>query len=116
MRRLFHFLRNIFRQCAPLTNIKRHLPRKWRCALQLEALESRALLSGNPSGTVSGIAFIDLDHNGVHTANEATLAGITMTLTGTTTQNVAVKVTAVTDSSGGFNFLNVLPGTYQLQP
>ncbi len=68
------------------------------------------------SGTVSGVAFIDANGNGRFDAGEATLGGVVVTLTGTTTfQSTPVDVTATTNANGSFTFLNVLPGTYSVQ-
>jgi cyclophilin family peptidyl-prolyl cis-trans isomerase len=80
--------------------------------LELEALEDRSLLS---LSTVSGVAYIDLNGNGVRDANEAILPGVQVTLTGTPATGNAVNVSAITDANGSFSFQRVQPGTYQLQ-
>ena len=68
------------------------------------------------SGTVSGVAYIDANGNEKFDSGELTLPGVVITLTGTTAvQNTQVHVTATTNASGDFTFLNVLPGTYSLQ-
>jgi cyclophilin family peptidyl-prolyl cis-trans isomerase len=81
----------------------------------LEALEDRSLLATGLTGSISGTVFVDANANGVRAANEATLPGVPVTLTGTTTQGVAARATATTDANGGYQFLNVLAGTYQVQ-
>src|SRR5471030_2900943 len=80
--------------------------------LAVEVLEDRAVPTANASGVVSGLVYVDTNGNGIHDAKEAILPGAPVTLTGVTTQNVAVSVTAKTDFTGSFTFLNVLPGNY----
>jgi hypothetical protein len=55
-------------------------------ALGLEALEDRALLSGN---TISGIVYHDLNNNGLKDANEVGLADVTVQLRDASNQLVA---------------------------
>jgi peptidyl-prolyl cis-trans isomerase A (cyclophilin A) len=86
-----------------------------RTRLVLEVLEDRSLLSGGAFGDLSGFAFIDANNNGVRDARETTLPGVLVNLTGTTSQGTAANVTAITDANGAFSFVNVLPGTYQIQ-
>ncbi len=88
--------------------------RSSRTMLNLEALETRSLLSANASGLISGVAFVDHNDNGKLDPGEATLPGIAVTLTGSTTQGTAVKTTAITAANGSFAFENVLPGSYQV--
>jgi cyclophilin family peptidyl-prolyl cis-trans isomerase len=79
----------------------------------LEALEDRSLLSVAGTGTVSGVVFVGAgDTPG---ANAAVLPGVPVTLTGTTTLGGAVDTPATTGANGNYQFLNVLPGTYQVQ-
>jgi cyclophilin family peptidyl-prolyl cis-trans isomerase len=81
----------------------------------VEMLEDRTVPSATASGDVTGVAFLNVKHNGVPSAGDVVLSGVTITLTGKETyQGIAVKATAVTNSSGVFNFENVLPGNYQL--
>ena len=55
------------------------------------------------SGALTGLAFIDTNHNGVFDQGEVALTGLKVTLTGTTTaQNTPVSTTAVTDGNGAF--------------
>ncbi len=94
-----------------------------------EVLESRALPTGTASGEIAGVAFIDVNDNGVRDqidanrngtieTNETTLElvarGITVRLTGKTTQQVDVTATSTTKVDGTYVFLNVLPGTYHV--
>jgi cyclophilin family peptidyl-prolyl cis-trans isomerase len=85
-----------------------------RRRLELEALETRALPAGNATGTITGTAFIDANGDAARQANEVTLPGVAITLTGTTDQGNPVSVTATTDANGLFTFANVLPGSYAL--
>jgi cyclophilin family peptidyl-prolyl cis-trans isomerase len=82
-----------------------------RSRLQVECLEERAQ-PANASGLFQGTAFIDANGNNTRDAGEALLPGVTVTLQGTTNQNVAVNVSTQTDSTGKFTFENVMPGTY----
>lgn len=83
--------------------------------LRVEVLEDRTVPSGNASGVVTGFTFIDANANAAYDASEATLHGVTVKLTGTTSQGTAVNTTATSNLTGAFEFLNVLPGNYQLQ-
>src|SRR5262245_61536521 len=86
-----------------------------RARLAVEVLEDRSLPSGNASGVLSGVAFIDASGDGVHQANEPVLPGVPVTLAGTPSHGGdAVNVVATTDANGAFSFLNILPGTYHL--
>jgi cyclophilin family peptidyl-prolyl cis-trans isomerase len=99
------------RSKLPRLNPRRGLQRR----LELEALEDRWAPTANASGVISGLAFIDSSANGVFSSSQITLPGMNVTLTGTTSQGTAVKVTATTDANGDYSFNNVLPGTYQLR-
>src|ERR1022692_2740743 len=68
--------------------------------LRLECLEERCVLSGNASGIVSGVAFVDFNQNGARDPGEFVLPGVQTTLTGTTKQGVSVNVTTTTDANG----------------
>ncbi len=80
---------------------------------RLEALEDRNLLAA--TGSISGVAFVDGNGNGARDANEAAVAGATLSLTGMTDQGTPVSASVTTDASGAYQFANVSPGTYQLQ-
>src|SRR5690348_4194337 len=81
---------------------------------RLEALEDRSLLDASTLGTISGVAFIDSNANGVHDANERGVPGAPLTLTGTTATGAPATASATTDGNGGYQFLNVAAGTYQI--
>lgn len=90
---------------------KRRMP---RTRLELEPLEGRSLLSATATSTLTGFVFVDQNSSGGHDTGEASLPGISVTLTGTDNQGAAVNVTATTDLNGTYRFLNMLPGTYNL--
>src|SRR5690348_4451752 len=104
MRRLTRRLWNLLK--APVRPIQ-------RARLQLETLEDRTV-PATASSTLSGFAFLDPTHTGVFRSSDARVAGIEVTLVGTTSQNVSVTKTAVTNLTGSYRFLNVLPGNYHI--
>jgi cyclophilin family peptidyl-prolyl cis-trans isomerase len=110
MRRALLPFGKLFRTQTPERTVARRPVRR----LQLEALEDRTLLSANASGVVTGVAFVDSNQNGTRDPQEFVIPGITMTLSGTTSQGSQVSATAATDANGAFTFQNVQPGTYQL--
>lgn len=85
-----------------------------RTRLVVELLEDRSVPSANASGVLTGFAFIDANGNGAFDAQEATVPGASVTLTGTTDQGAPINIIATTDTGGSFTFQNILPGTYQL--
>src|SRR5207253_7881561 len=64
--------------------------------------------------SLTGIAFVDPNRNGIHDTGELLLPGATITLSGKTTAGKIVSSTAVTDANGVYKFLQVAPGTYQV--
>jgi peptidyl-prolyl cis-trans isomerase A (cyclophilin A) len=93
--------------------IRRKAPSRTRLALEI--LEDRNVPTATASGVVSGAAFLDSNANGTFDADETALPGVAVLLTGTTTQNTPIEASAITDGNGAFQFLNVLPGDYQIQ-
>jgi hypothetical protein len=68
---------------------------------------------------ISGSVYVDGDDNGVFGPSEEPIPGVTITLTGTTTDGKTVSLTTTTDASGTYRFVNLAPGTYtvtQTQP
>jgi cyclophilin family peptidyl-prolyl cis-trans isomerase len=114
MRRFASIIRDLFGQQSPSRSASRQTRRPFRRRPELEPLEDRSLLSANASGTLSGVAFIDGNNNGVLDAQEATLPGVSVELTGTTNTGTAIKVDTFTAAKGSFTFQNILPGTYQV--
>lgn len=68
-----------------------------------------ALCCNPPGSTITGSKFNDLDNDGVKDANEPTLQGWIITLSGN-----GVTLTSTTDSNGNYLFTNLQPGTYTL--
>jgi cyclophilin family peptidyl-prolyl cis-trans isomerase len=94
-------------------------------ALAPESLEPRALLTGNASGEVGGVAFIDVNGNGIRDridanrngtleeseqALELIAPGVTVELK----QGETVVATTKTLANGTYKFVNVLPGNYSI--
>ncbi|WP_394762659.1 SdrD B-like domain-containing protein [Phenylobacterium sp.] len=68
------------------------------------------------TASVAGYVYVDANNNGLRDAGEAPIAGVTIRLTGTDTNGVAVSLIQVTDAGGAFAF-NVAasgPGGYTL--
>lgn len=82
-----------------------------RNACQPEILEPRTVLTGNATGVISGVAFIDGDGDGQKDANERGVAGVVITLAGKSNGGVAVNATATTKADGTYSFINVLTGS-----
>ncbi|MCS6975506.1 MAG: carboxypeptidase regulatory-like domain-containing protein [Gemmatales bacterium] len=69
--------------------------------------------------SLSGFVYVDADNDGVKSASELGITGVTLTLTGTDDLGNAVRMTAVTGGDGGYRFDNLRPGNYtvtQTQP
>lgn len=71
---------------------------------------------GEVSGRVSGSVYVDADNNGVRAASETGIAGVTVTLSGTTTTGInictVVNCTATTAADGSYRFDGLPAGTY----
>ncbi len=78
--------------------------------LELCPLEERVTPSASTLGTVSGVVVVA---NGV-SAQQISLQGIQVTLTGTSNQGDAVDLTATTDAQGNFALRSVEAGAYDL--
>lgn len=67
------------------------------------------------SSSLSGRVFSDLNDDGLFTVgDDSGIAGITITLTGTTFDNAPVNRTTSTDASGNYTFTGVPQGVYTL--
>jgi SdrD B-like domain len=64
------------------------------------------------TASISGQTYVDLNNDGVRTAGESPLAGVTITLTGTAADGSPVSLTTLTDSTGAYSFTQLPPGTY----
>ena len=69
-----------------------------------------------PTGpSISGTVYLDANHNGRDDGNEFGIANVVLTLTGTTTTGVAVRLTSTTDGNGFYGFSGLAAGTYQVR-
>ncbi len=66
------------------------------------------------TGVFNGMVYVDTNNNGIQDPDEPGLPGVTITLTGTTTDGTTVTRTVVTDSSGQYIFRDLKPGTYTI--
>src|SRR5205814_557705 len=56
--------------------------------------------------------WVDTNGNGIQNSGEPGIAGVTLTLTGTTNAGGSVSATATTTSTGYYQFPNLAPGSY----
>ena len=82
--------------------------------LTFERLEDRTTPTATGTGTITGVAFLDGNGNGIFDAGEVVMPAVQVTLTGATVPGAAVKIAGNTAANGFFSFANVLPGTYEL--
>ena len=66
------------------------------------------------SSSLAGRVFRDFNNDGLVTAGDTGIAGVTMTLTGTSFDGALVSRTATTDASGNYLFANLPDGTYSV--
>src|SRR5437868_45757 len=94
----------------PLWNIFRSQGRntqaRQRARLRVERLEDRSVPSTTP-GSVSGEVFLAAN-------SDPALAGVPVTLSGTTDQGTSFNVSTATDIHGNFDFVTVPTGSYSL--
>jgi large repetitive protein len=64
-------------------------------------------IGGDPSGSV----YVDLNHNGKRDAGEPGIAGVVITLRGTTSAGVAIALVHRTDAAGNYHFDNLPPAS-----
>jgi len=83
-----------------------------RKRLEFEVLEDRCLPTATASGVISGVAYVDSFGSGSFNSLDATIPGLNLTLTGTTSKGTPVHTTITTTGNGAFSIGNVLPGTY----
>jgi len=78
---------------------------RFRFRPQLEQIESR-LVPTPVTAAVMGTLILN--------SSAVNVSGVPVTLAGTSTGGIAVNASAVSNSTGGYTFQNVLPGTYSL--
>jgi large repetitive protein len=66
------------------------------------------------NGSLSGNVYSDVNGTGTFGSGDSTLAGVAVTLTGTTSLGQSVNVTVVTDSNGNYSFTGLSQGTYTI--
>jgi len=65
-------------------------------------------------GSLAGSVYDDLNNDGRQQPGEPGIDGVTVTLTGTTTQGNAVTLSTTTGASGSYDFGHLWPGTYSI--
>src|SRR5262249_28756914 len=68
----------------------------------------------NPTGSLSGHVFLDLNDNGVIDPGEDGIAGVTIALTGVTADEATVNLTTTTAADGIYGFAGLQAGVYTL--
>jgi len=63
--------------------------------------------------SLSGFVYVDSNNDGVKGGNEAGIANVTVTLTGSDDQGVVTRI-VTTDQNGFYSLTNLRPGTYTL--
>lgn len=66
------------------------------------------------SSSLAGRVFRDFNNDGLVTAGDTGIAGIIMTLSGTSFDGATINRTVATDASGNYNFANIPQGTYSI--
>ena len=74
---------------------------------------TRYLLPQSEGSALSGTVYLDRNSNGIRDEGEPGLPNQPVTLSGNGPFGITTK-TARTDTSGGFTFVDLLPGTYQV--
>jgi uncharacterized repeat protein (TIGR01451 family) len=80
----------------------------------LPALFSNDVVTRVKQAKISGKVFVDTNLNSQPTAGEPSIAGVTVTLTGTDSAGLPVNRTTVTDANGNYAFDDLFPGTYNV--
>jgi SdrD B-like domain len=68
-----------------------------------------------PPSQISGLVYVDQNGDGVAQDTEPRLAGVAITLTGTSADGDSVTMTATTDAGGIYLFQGLEAGTYAIQ-
>ncbi|MGC3964666.1 MAG: SdrD B-like domain-containing protein [Rhodocyclaceae bacterium] len=64
---------------------------------------------GERGGQLGGYVYVDSNNDGVRQTTEPGIAGVTVTLTGTSASGLAIKQVVTTDANGRYVFSDVLP-------
>src|SRR5687767_4481085 len=114
MRRLAQSIWEMVCRCIPSRPAATRFRRPVRPTLRLEVLEERAVMA-TASGVLTGIAFIDVNNNGILNQNEPRLPGIPVHLSGDVpNSDETINATVRTKGNGKYTFENVPAGTYTL--
>jgi hypothetical protein len=81
---------------------------------QLTAAGFALPVAAAPTGSLSGIVYIDFNFDGSFDSGDTAQSRVTVTLTGVDSNNQAVSLSTETASDGSFSFTGLAPGTYQL--
>ncbi|HLN27115.1 MAG TPA: SdrD B-like domain-containing protein [Gemmataceae bacterium] len=65
-------------------------------------------------GTLSGFVYLDSNNDGIKESNESGIAGVTVTLTGTSDLGSPVNIVQATGADGSYQFTGLRPGTYTI--
>jgi hypothetical protein len=66
------------------------------------------------TSSLAGFVYVDCNKNGVKDPGEVGIAGVTITLVGTTSTGQPVNLVTQTNASGAYSFADLLAGTYQI--
>ncbi len=69
---------------------------------------------GETAGSLSGLVYLDRDGNGVFSAGDSPLAGVTVDLTGTDVNGGVVILNGTTGTDGTYLFADLPAGVYQI--
>lgn len=86
---------------------------------ELSAKQLQPVVVGNTGPAILGIKFNDLNGDGIRQPNEPGLANIPFLLEPATSANGVFnagtgELSTTTDANGGFSFINLVPGNYQI--
>jgi uncharacterized repeat protein (TIGR01451 family) len=75
---------------------------------------AQTVLPSIAPASIAGKVYVDSNNNAVFDSNERPIAGVLLTLTGTTVGNQSVLRVTTTDAMGCYEFAGLTPGTYQV--
>ncbi len=74
--------------------------------------KTTTIAANTGTGTIGDTVFNDPNNNGVQDPGETGVTGVTLTLSGTDTNNNPINQTVVTNAAGNYQFTTLNPGTY----